>query len=376
MLSTPGCSVERERSGPPDSEGLRVSADEIERISHPAVSRRVVSGPSEHEAFGAPTAIATLGDGSVVVFDAKSASETVLWWISADGRRSKAIARRGSGPAEVQAVMSIAAGLDGSFFVLDPRLARLTHFDTTGSVINAMELREPSGPKGLTAAREGGAYLAVADDRLGGLPKAYRWVLRPDSPDSTFTTRVVLAEPDRSVARQFLPERILQINPLGVEVTGENGSFSLEFVGQHATHRVIYPGLASRRLEAERAELQNRLDLIRRKMADMGVQAEPVVVPEARLAFESIDFVVDGTAWIAITTSALSVEVSESPKDQGAPPLTYRQVRSMLRVSDEGTPLVFVRFDRPFEALSMGTSVGWAISDDADGFPVLTQYGW
>lgn len=372
-----GCGTEQGRErGTANSNDLRVSEDEIGRITRVAVAAGVVRGPPHHEAFGAPTAVATLGDGSVVVFDAKSASETTLWWISTDGKRSKAIARRGSGPGEVQAVLKVVAGSAGSFFVLDPRLARLTHFDTSGSIIGSVDLREPSGPSGLTAARDGGAYLAIADDRRGGLPKAYQWVLRPEHPDSVFPSRVPVEVPVRSVARQFLPTRFLQINPLGVELTGDNGTFTLTFVGPGSTRRVNYPELASPRSRAEREQLQAQLDMIQRKMAEMDVDADPVVVPEAHLSFESIDFAVDGTAWIAVTTSAVPVEVEESARNQGAPPQVYRQVHSMLHLSGEGAPLVFVRFDHPFAALSMGDGVGWAVAEDEGGLPALMKYTW
>ena len=93
------------------------------------------------EIFGTVKGVAPLHDGRIAVLDGQAQEIRVF---SPDGQYLRTIARRGSGPGELQDANGMLVGPDGLLRVNDPRNSRLSLFDADSGYVGSERLQVSS----------------------------------------------------------------------------------------------------------------------------------------------------------------------------------------------------------------------------------------
>ena len=117
-----------------DTTVVRTAADGAWGPARDAVEEKRAGVGTTAATFGEVNAAIVLPSGGALVFDLKSVNGPALEMFDADGRFVATVGRPGSGPGEyrTQPGMSLAAGADGTLFVLDAANNRIDRFAANG----------------------------------------------------------------------------------------------------------------------------------------------------------------------------------------------------------------------------------------------------
>ncbi len=103
---------------------------------------RVGGEPDGPHSFNDVRGLAVLGDGRLVVLDAK---DQQVHFLSATGKPLVSVGRKGAGPGEFQRANGLAVSPNGEIVINDPGNNRLTVLSTTGTLLQTIPIRNPWG---------------------------------------------------------------------------------------------------------------------------------------------------------------------------------------------------------------------------------------
>lgn len=129
----------------------------------------VLDGAEEFQ-FGHIVWMLPTADGGVILYDnGADDSGNAIRQYDARGRFVRTIGRQGEGPGEYGQFPMATLLVDGSLLIADQSLARLTHFDSSGSLVKAH--RSPTGVVDLAPTNDGGWFAAAASDQAPDRPR-------------------------------------------------------------------------------------------------------------------------------------------------------------------------------------------------------------
>ena len=103
---------------------------------------RVGGEPDGPHSFTDVRGLGVLGDGRIVVLDAK---DQQVHFLSASGKPLVTVGRKGAGPGEFQRANGLAVSPKGEIVINDPSTNRLTMLSASGALLRTIPIRNPWG---------------------------------------------------------------------------------------------------------------------------------------------------------------------------------------------------------------------------------------
>jgi hypothetical protein len=360
----------------------------------------LVVGARDGEPFGRVTALATLPDGGVVVFDAMGPNGAVAWVLDANGRLERQLGRDGSGPGEYRACFDcLASNVDGSIGFLDNANRRITTYERRGTVRSTTALPADvgfgappqflPGPAGsyyarvaisprsrtpITDAQEYERYGYVHITERGKVldtlpaPKSWfaspaRWLFEPRTIWRPMRDgRVAVGGTDR--LRIMLNSQQTVTRPFMIEGTSSRIPFSQE-------ERGMWRAVAGHANKYHRAPPSLQAPL-------------PGDVPQLKPVFKDIETDHVGRLYLRLHAPAVRAPAEMLPEAVAivghagrippAPQLDYLEPPVFAVFESDGIYLGQLRFPVNATSISFGDGVAWALRKDTDGQDVLVKY--
>ncbi len=247
------------------------------------------------------------GQGRVYVLDRMAGAVQVF---DASGRFVRTIGRRGEGPGELQSPTAIGWGPRDNLWVVDPRNARYTVFDTMGNLVATLHRSLPgvAGDWPVTFTAEGRLYdvtfelgpggpsaVPVEFDIAGGQPHEIgRVELPPLGPWGPSGKEIQQDGRLLLIEVPFSPMQVWQIGPAGNVWYGNTGAYEIRRRSAYGTERlfsgnVVAPSVTDSEREAALEEDQ---------------ALDPSMIPTSKPPVRGFFVGEEGDLWVLLRTSS------------------------------------------------------------------------
>ena len=335
-------------------------------------------------AFGEINSAIVLPNGGALVFDAKAPNGPTLEMFDSNGRFVMEVGRQGAGPGEFRAdrLLSLAAGPDGSVFVLDPANHRIDRFAADGHVKSAIPVdavAASGGPDFLRTGSDGSVYVwsyvlrerGLKDAEMTGyfhydsagkvldtIPPQHLWFPPPPRPKYAAADQWSALNDGRVI--------LSRTDLVGFLVKSAHGDGHPMLAELAVPAPVIGP--------EERKEIQLMVDFWDGQLLShdkVAVQHEQV--PEHKPAIRELMLDSDGRVWVQRNVESVKVPPHPAP---GASHLaqTFDQPSVWTAFRIDGSHLGEVRFPIGVRVIGFAGDVAWAVMRDGNDQQSLVKY--